>query len=310
MATLDSTVDWLHLFGDPTRVRLMALVAHAELTVADLTQITELAQPRISTHIGRLREAGLLRDRKVGACTYYALNTETMAKEAQAFWNLLSAEVKDAVLDSDAQRCQGLLRAREKQADWPDAVAGQMERHYSPGRTWEATARALLGFTQFGDVLDGGAGDGAITQLLAPRARSVTLLDRSERLVDAARKRLGRERNVSFCVGDLQALTFADESFDEVLLFNVLTNLPHPESAVAEAGRVLRRGGRIVVISLAEHAHVDITAAYQHLNQGFTPDQLRKMLKRARLEVDVCQVSSREKRQPYFQTVHAFARKP
>jgi SAM-dependent methyltransferase len=309
MATLDAAMDWLHLFGDPTRVRLLALLAQAELTVADLTEITELAQPRISTHIGRLRDAGLLRDRKTGPYTYYALN-RTTAKEAQVFWNLLSAEVKDAVLDSDAQRCVALLRAREKQSGWPDSVAGQMERHYSPGRTWEATARGLLGFTQFGDVLDGGAGDGAITQLIAPRARSVTLLDRSERLVEAARQRLGREPNVSFCVGDLQALTFADESFDEVLLFNVLTNLPDPESAIKEAGRVLRRGGRLVAISLAEHAHPEITAAYQHVNQGFTPNRLRKMLDRTGLAVNVCDVSSREKRPPYFRTLHAFARKP
>src|SRR3954468_10678789 len=124
MLALDSTVNWLHLFGDPTRVRLMALVAQEELTVAELTAITELQQPRVSTHLGKLREAGLLRDRKVGASTFYAVNEAAMPKEVRAIWDLLRSEIQDAVLDSDRKRCQGLVKAREKATAWPDAVAG------------------------------------------------------------------------------------------------------------------------------------------------------------------------------------------
>src|SRR5213075_1758040 len=120
------------------------------------------------------------------------------------------SEIEDEVLEADRRRCDSLVRAREKESAWPDAVAGQMERHYSPGRTWEATARALLGLMQLGDVLDGGSGDGAIAQLLCERARSVTCLDRSERLVSAARERLSRARNVKFQVGDLEALPLDD----------------------------------------------------------------------------------------------------
>src|SRR5512143_2697673 len=134
MPSLAHTVDLLHVFGDPTRVRLVALLARHELTVAELTAVTGLAQSRVSTHLGRLREAGILRDRRQGASTVYALNDVAMPPEARTLWSLLEREVEDAVLGSDAVRAAALVRARDEQAAWPDAVAGQMERHYSPGR--------------------------------------------------------------------------------------------------------------------------------------------------------------------------------
>lgn len=309
MLALDSTVGWLHLFGDPTRVRLLALVTGEELTVAEMTTITELAQPRVSTHLGKLREAGLLRDRKVGASTFYSVSEETMPPAARALWKLLRAEVQDAVLDSDRKRMQQMVRARDKASSWPDAVAGQMERHYSPGRTWEATARGLIGLLRLGDVLDAGSGDGAIAQLLGPRARSVTCFDRSERVMAAARARLGRERNVRFTVGDLHALAFADASFNQVLLFNVLTYAHTPARVLAEAARVLRPDGDLIVVTLDAHQYDDVTAAYQHVNGGFTVAAIRKMLNKTGLTVESCAVSSREKREPHFQVITAVAHK-
>ncbi|MGZ3425690.1 MAG: ArsR/SmtB family transcription factor [Polyangia bacterium] len=309
MLALDSTVGWLHLFGDPTRVRLLNLVAQEELTVAELTAITELQQPRVSTHLGKLREAGLMRDRKVGASTYYSVNEETMPPAARALWKLLRSQIQDDVIDSDKKRMQQLVRARDKASSWPDAVAGQMERHYSPGRTWEATARGLIGLLRLGDVLDAGSGDGAIAQLLAARARTVTCLDRSERVMAAARQRLGRERNVRFTVGDVHSLGFGDAQFDHVLLFNVLTYAHAPARAIAEAARVLRPRGDLVVVTLEAHQQEDVTAAYQHVNSGFTVPALKKLLQKAGLTVESCAVSSREKREPHFQVITAVAHK-
>jgi ArsR family transcriptional regulator len=139
-----------------------------------------------------------------------------------------------------------------------------MERHYSPGRTWDATARGLLGIARFGDVLDVGGGDGAVAELYLSRSRSVTLLDRSERMLEAARARLSERPNVRFALGDMHALPFADESFDEVLLLNVLSYSEEPVRVIAEAARVLRPAGRLAVVTLSEHEHEDVTAAYGH----------------------------------------------
>src|SRR4029453_3352047 len=124
--------------------------------------------------------------------------------------------------------CAALGRAREEGAGGPDAVAGQMDRHYSPGRTWEATARAFLGLVRLGDVLDGGSGDGALAQLLAPRGRTLTCLDRSPRVLGAARPRLAAAPNVRYLLGELEAIPARAASFDHVLLLNVLTSARHP----------------------------------------------------------------------------------
>src|SRR2546430_2148816 len=130
MGTLDATANLLQLFGEPSRVRLMALLADHELTVNDLTSITELAQSRVSTHLGKLREAGVLRDHGVGGSTFYRFNNGQMPSEARKVWQLVADGLEDRMLDHDRQRCAALLRARQRTARWPDSVAGEMERHY------------------------------------------------------------------------------------------------------------------------------------------------------------------------------------
>ncbi|HEY2901130.1 MAG TPA: metalloregulator ArsR/SmtB family transcription factor, partial [Polyangia bacterium] len=190
MQTLAAATDLLQLFAEPSRVRLAALLAEHELTVNDLTSITQLGQSRVSTHLGKLREAGVLCDRRAGGSTYYRLNNGEMPAAARQVWTLIAGDLRDQLVDVDRQRCAALLAARQKTARWPDTVAGEMERHYSPGRTWESLARGLLGLLRLGDTLDAGAGDGATAQLIAPHARSITCLDQSETLIQAARTRL------------------------------------------------------------------------------------------------------------------------
>lgn len=308
--TLATTVELLHVFGDATRLRLLALLARHELTVAELTTVLGLAQSRISTHLGRLREAGLVRDRRQGASTAYALNTEAMPAEAQTLWGLLGERVDDALLASDAARADALVRARDRAAPWPDLVAGHMERHYSPGRTWEALARGLLGFVRFGDVLDGGAGDGAVAQLIAPRARSLTCLDCRPRVVEAARARLRAFPHVRCVLGDLHAIPAAEARFDQVLLFHVLASVAEPRRVLAEASRVLRPEGTLVVVTLAAHHHGETTARYGHLHPGFAPDALRAWLAGAGLAVETCGATSRERHPPHFEVLTAVARRP
>ena len=309
MPSVDTTVELLHLFGDATRVRLLALVAEQELSVAELTTITELPQSRVSTHLGRLRDAGLLRDRKVGASTLYALNDVAMPPPAREVWKLVRSQVDDATLDADRARRERLQLAAQG-ASWPDSIAGEMERHYSPGRTWEATTRGLLGFTVLGDVLDIGSGDGAIAQLLAPRAHSITCVDRSERMVAAARKRLAGLANVSVVQSDMHALALKDASFDQVLLLNTLTYAEKPVQALREAARVLRPGGTLVLVTLAAHSHAAVTSSYGHIQAGFEPKELARTLSSVGLRVEECRVTSRERQKPYFEVITAYARRP
>jgi ArsR family transcriptional regulator len=304
MATMTETVDLLRLFGDATRVRLAALLERDELTVAEITRITDLPQSRVSTHLGKLREAGVLRDRRDGASTFYSMNDGAMPADVRRLWSLLGDALDEPMLRADRERCNALVRGRDS---WPDEVAGQMERHYSPGRTWEATARGLLGLVQLGDVLDAGSGDGALAALLAPRARRITCLDRSEKVLAAARQRLGQLPNVDFAPGDVQSLPFPAERFDQVLAFHVLTYAEEPARAVSETARVLKRGGHLVITTLAPHQHADITEGYGHLHAGIAPGRLAAWLGETGLVVDRCEITSREKRAPHFEVVTASA---
>ena len=309
MDNLAVTVDLLRLFGDSTRLRLVFLLEKNELTVAEITQVTQLPQSRVSTHLGKLRDADVLRDRRDGALAYYAMNDGNMPTSVHKLWALLGRELSEPLLRSDQERCQAVLRARQGGANWPETVAGQMERHYSPGRTWEATAIGMLGLIHLGDVLDAGSGDGAIAALLAQRSHRVTCLDISPKVLQACRKRLQSLANVEFVLGDVHAMRFADASFDQVLLLNLLTYATDPGRALAQAARVLRPGGDLVVTTLAAHEKREVTAGYGHVHPGFRLQALRDWLTDAGLVVDRCEVTSREKRPPHFAVVSAFARK-
>jgi len=309
VTSLEETVGLLALLGDPNRVRLMALLAEEELAVSELMAITELGQSRVSTHLGRLREAGLLRDRRAGNSTFYAV-AESIPEPAARLWSTLLQELDDGVLDADRARARALREARERNLPWPDAIAGEMERHYSPGRTWEATARGLLAFVTLGDVLDVGSGDGAVAQLLAHRARSICCVDRSEHVVEAARARLSGRGNVRSQLGDMHSLPFANASFDQVLHLNTLTYSEKPRLALHEAARVLRPSGTLAVVTLAEHRQDEVTAAYGHCQSGFAPEQLRTWLLQAGLSVHLCAITSRERRPPHFQVVTVEASRP
>ncbi len=306
MTDLTQTVDLLATLADPTRVRLLALLVDTELTVAELTRITDLPQSRVSTHLRKLKDASFVRDRREGGSSFYALD-EAMSEPARELWEAMHTRLVDEQLELDQRRREAALAARATRARWPDEVAGQMERHYSPGRTWEATARGLLGFLSLGRVLDVGSGDGVNAELIAPRSRHVTCLDLSPRVIEAAKVRLAHVDNVDFRVGDMHELPFASRSFDAVVLLNALTYSDRPALAITEAARMLVSGGALALVTLAEHEHRTIAAAYDHHNLGFSPVGLAAMLRAAGLRVERCELSSREHRKPYFEVVTAFA---
>ena len=308
MLDLNDGADLLRVLGDPTRVRLLSLLADDELTVAELTRITRLPQSRVSTHLGRLREAGLVRDRRSGVSCFYALNESGMTPDSERLWGALSACTHDALLREDGTRAREVVGARGQ--SWADSVAGQMERHYSPGRTWETALRGLLGLVELGDLLDVASGDGAIAELLAPRAKSVTCVDLSPRVVAAGRRRLAHLPSVSFREGDMHDLPLSAQSFDQVLLMHALSYAERPARVLEEAARVLRPGGALVGVTLAPHAHEAARRQYSHVQMGFDPEELRATAEAAGFEVTLCAVTSREKRAPHFEviTLHGLRR--
>jgi DNA-binding transcriptional ArsR family regulator len=305
---LATTSALLRLLSDPTRVRLLALLEREELTVAELSGVLRLAQPRVSTHLAKLKEAGLVRDRRAGVSAYYRFNTDLNAK-SETLLRALSANTDDALLDEDAQRLPAVLAQRARAEGWADSVAGDMERHYSPGRTWEALARALTGLVDVGEVLDIASGDGVLAELLAPHAKAIVCVDASERVIAAARTRLKSFRNVSVTLGDMHALDLGVQRFDLVLLMHALTYSEQPAKAIAEAARVLKPGGRLLATTLGRHAHRTAVEPFDHRNLGFRPEELREFAHKAGLKVLSCERITRERRPPHFEVLTLLARK-
>ena len=300
----------LKVFADATRVRLLALLAREELTVAELSAITQLAQPRVSTHLAKLKEAGLVRDRRAGVSAYYRFDEDNLDTVQRELWRSLRDGSDDPLLRQDAERVAGVLANRAADQNWADSVAGDMERHYSPGRTWEALARTALPLLETGDVLDIASGDGVLAELLSPHAKRYICIDTSARVVAAAGERLRRFPNVEVREGDMHALPFKDASFDLVVLMHALTYSTKPAQAVAEAARVLRRGGRLLLSSLARHEHRSVVEAYGHVNLGFSEKELRKFAEKAGLEIANAETVPRERRPPHFEVLSLTAVKP
>ena len=167
----------------------------------------------------------------------------------------------------------------------------------------------LAALLRLGDVLDVGSADGAAAGYLAPYCRSLTCIDTSPRMIEAAKVRLAKYPHASAQLANVQDLPFHASSFDCVLLFHTLTYAENPAQAVSECARVLRPGGRVVLLSLDEHEHREITAPYGERHTGFAPREIRSLLSRAGLTVTFSDIACREAKKPHFQVVLAIADK-
>ena len=303
---LTQFVETLNLLGDESRLRLCALLRDRELCVTDLVRVTGISQSRVSTHLGRLREAGFVRDRRQGQQSFYGLSLDALPVTARDVLEQ-AARSADPTLEGDQRRLEEL--EAERRGASPEFTE-DIERFYSPGRTWQSLSVGLAGLLDLGDVLDVGSGDGAAASSLAPYCRSLTCVDTNAKMIDVARERLQRFEHVNAQVADVHALPFAPASFDAVLMFHTLTYAEKPGQALAQCARVLRPGGRLVLLCLDEHRQHEITAPYGERHPGFSPPKVRELLTRAGLTVRTAEVACRESRKPHLQVILALALKP
>lgn len=299
-------VETLNLLGDESRIRLCALLRDRELCVTDLVRVTGISQSRVSTHLGRLREAGFVRDRRQGQQSFYALSLDALPSTARAVLDQ-AASSADPTLEGDQRR---LLELEMERRGAAPEFADDIERYYSPGRTWQSLALGVAALLDLGDVLDVGSGDGAAASSLAPYCRSLTCIDTSAKMIEAACERLQRYPHVRACVGDVHDLPFSEASFDAVMMFHTLTYAENPACALKECARVLRPGGRLVLLCLDEHRQHEVTAPYGERHPGFSPSNVRDLLTRVGLTVRTAEVAARESRKPHLQVVLAIATKP
>lgn len=297
----------LGLLGDENRLRLCALLAERELCVSELVRVTGLAQSRVSTHLAKMRDAGLLRHRRSGSQTFYGLSREGLTPTVREVVDEIAGSA-DPTLEADRERL-AMLDAEQREG-LPDSVILELDRDYSPGRTWQSLAMGHAALLRLGDVLDVGSGDGTAASVVAPYCRTLTCVDTDARAIAAARDRLGRYPHARAEQADVHALPFVADAFDDVLMLHTLTFAERPEDALAECARVLRPGGRIVVLCLDRHEPGALTAQYGLRHPGFDPEQVRELLSAANLSVERAEVVCREARRPRLRVVLAVAQKP
>ena len=249
---LSRYIDTLNLLGDESRIRLCALLRERELCVTDLVRVTGIAQSRVSTHLGRLREAGFVRDRRKGPQSFYALATDTLPAAARAVPRRGGGLGRPDARGRSASACASSTPSGA--ATSPSRLADELERDYSPGRTWQSLAvghrRAAAARRRARRRLGRRRG-GGVARAVLPLAH----LHRHERAHDRGRQRAAARQHahVRAQVADVHELPFAAASFDAVLVFHTLTYAEHPARALAECARVLRPGGRLVLLCLDEH---------------------------------------------------------
>jgi ArsR family transcriptional regulator len=298
------------LLADETRLRLLLLLKDNELTVAELSATLELAQPRTSTHLAKLKEQRFVLGRKDGVSTYYRLNETHLLTKYKSIWATLIKEGKnDSLFVQDEKRLKLVLSERAKNKNWVDSVAGDMERQYSPGRSWEATTRAISYLLDLGDVLDIGSGDGVLAELLHERAKTYTCIDSSDKVINEAQKRLSHAKNINYQVADMHDLKL-NKKFDTVFLLHVLTYSKQAHNAIEQASLCLKSKGKLLISTLNKHNHTDIVNDFGHVNNGFTTKELKQFAKNAGLcEIQV-KVTSKENRKPHFEVITLEAIKP
>lgn len=296
----------LRAVGDVNRLRILLLLDREELAVAELQEILGLGQSRISTHLAQLKQAGLVEDRKQGKKSLYQLKDRHLVEVVRA----AGREVPEAAADEKALALV-LDKRRDRVRSYFDELAGKFGRNYVPGRSWKGLAEMLLQLMPPMVIADLGAGEGTFSQLLAQRAERVIAVDNSAKMVEFGAK-LARENglvNMEYRQGDLEAPPVDDGSVDLAFFSQSLHHALHPQRAVGAAWKMLKPGGRIVVLDLKKHGFEQAREMYADTWLGFSEVELRVFLAQAGFEEVQSWIVDREKQAPAFETILAIGRK-
>ena len=280
--------------GDPTRLRILRLVAQAPLNVTELVSLVGVAQSSVSHPLGKMRGLGLIREERQAGFSFYSLD---LAPE-DGRWPLirLAQEAEDAA--GDRARLEDLLRQRADREALVDSPNGRL---LEPGQSWFLWAGALASLLPALDVADFGCGTGVLSVAMARWAKQVWAVDQSAEALAQARTRAKREglTNIRFLREDLNALSLPDARRDLVVISQSLHYLEEPEPVLAEACRILKPGGRIVVLELMPHEERWVLERLGHKHLGFAPEFIEASLTEAGFQSITRETHARDGASPF-----------
>jgi ubiquinone/menaquinone biosynthesis C-methylase UbiE/DNA-binding transcriptional ArsR family regulator len=310
------------LLGDEARLRILRLLAAERLNVSELTAVLGIAQSGVSRHLGLLKESGLVEEQREGGFTYYRATLDAgngrgavpgdAANGHRAVWGALAeqfaASAGDTTVRADDARLKEVLRLRKESF----ATHGGAGRQLVPGRSWAAWSRALGLLLPPLEVADLGCGDGYLTIEAARWAARVVAIDRSPEVLGRGRELAARRgvRNITWKRGELESLPLPDASVDVALLSQALHHAEHPPVALAEAVRILRPGGRVLVLDLRSHDQAWVHDRLGDRVRGFKDEELARLLEEAGLAHVQVRVGARLEGDPFTVLIAAGSKNP
>jgi SAM-dependent methyltransferase len=302
---MSASAGLFRLLGDDARLRILRLLDAERLNVSELTAILGIAQSGVSRHLGLLKEAGLVEERRDAGFTFFSL-APALHAGANGFgplWPVLRSHFDAAGGTpegrADMARLEEVRRVRKENFD--EHGAADEHRQVVPGRSWAAWARALGHLLPELEIADLGCGEGYLTIEASRFAKRVIAIDRSEAVLDKARQTAKRRRvtNVDWTRGEIEKLPLDDESVDVALLSQALHHAADPNVALAEAVRILRPGGRVLLLELRRHDEAWVRERLGDRWLGFEDDELRGMLEKTGLSGVKITVGARRVRDPF-----------
>lgn len=273
-------LDIFRALADATRLRIMALLRSMELSVGELAQVLGQSQPRVSRHVKILCDAGLAERRKEGSWVFVALGQAARVEPVLAALDNWAVQEPDHWRFADAARLAAVRADRAAAAaGWFESNAGQWDAirslHIAESEVEQAMG-AVLGDEKVGQLIDIGTGTGRMLELFAGRAERALGIDRSSEMLRLARAKLSERglANAELRQADLYALPLADGAADVAIIHHVLHFAQQPGAAIAEAGRVLAPGGRLLIADFAPHEREELRTRDAHARLGFSDEQI------------------------------------
>lgn len=300
---MQSIIKSLKLISDPTRLRILSLLHQDALSVAELQEILGMGQSRISTQLSQLKAAALVTDERSGKNNVYSAS---LPAELIPITTSAAAEIPEVSADNLA-----LTHILSKRKDYArayfDELAGRFGKDYVPGRSWKALAEALIKALNYRHVADLGAGEGTLSQLLAQRAEKVIAVDLSPKMVDYAQSLAATNglHNLEFRLGDIETPPIEDSSIDLAILSQALHHAENPQRAIDSAYRILRPGGRLIILDLLQHSFTEARELYADRWLGFSESQIASMLLKSGFSEIETIIADKEEAPPKFQTLLA-----
>jgi ubiquinone/menaquinone biosynthesis C-methylase UbiE len=273
--------DDLTALADATRSRMLLLLERHELMVSELCTILQLPQSTVSRHLKTLADGGWVTSRRDGTSRYYTLALDDRGPTTRRLWSLLREQVVDTTgADQDARRLRSVLARRQTASqEFFASAAGRWDRLREDLFGRASYLQALVGLVDEGWTIgDLGCGTGQVTAALAPFVTKVLAIDRSGEMLQAARRRLKDCQNVEIRRGELESLPISDATLDAATLLLVLHHLPDPAKVLAEASRVVKPGGRLLICDMLPHDHEEYRQQMGHVWLGFSEEQVRRLL--------------------------------